>query len=220
MRFLYIGLIFFVTSSLSSQTLVPSVLDSLRAMDNTLESVQCSVLVKVDVPGLEMPDKNVFLDYVKGKKAKIKGDGLIFLPRKGMLGQMNAFLDEPYVPLLMKEDVDTVVYKLVSTDAKSDWVTMDIKIDKRYLKIHAMDVTTRKHGSYLIQHRYGSEVIPEKTEVSFEAIPLNLPTKFMGRAKGLPPVKDGDAPLRGRITLTYSDVQVQYSFVGSNNENL
>jgi hypothetical protein len=50
-----------------------------------------------------------------------------------------------------------------------------------------MLISTRKNGEYLVCHFYGPEYgfFPERTEISFEAIPLKLPLKLMGKQEGM-----------------------------------
>ena len=53
------------------------------------ESLQlkCSVRVHIDVEGMQIPDKEIYLEYQKGQKPIVRGKGLTLLPKKGGLRQ-------------------------------------------------------------------------------------------------------------------------------------
>jgi hypothetical protein len=100
------------------------------------------------------------------------------------------------------------MYKLVSLERRSDWTTVDMAVTQSDAKVHSMLISTRKNGEYLVRHTYGptSDIFPERTEISFEAVPLKLPLKFMGRQEGIYAVSDHEGPVTGKILLRYSGV--------------
>jgi hypothetical protein len=167
--------------------------------------------IKLDVPGLDMPEKEVELQLEKGKKPQIKGEGITVLPRHGILGQYRKFLEVDCQSIPMQEEGDTLVYKVVSLDKKTDWVTVDFTLTRSDVKIHSMLISTRKHGEYLVRHVYGpgSEFFPEQSEISFEAMPLKLPLKFMGKQERKDLKLEQQGPLSGKVFLRYSELSLE-----------
>ena len=74
-----------------------------------------------------------------------------------------------------------------------------------------MLISTRKNGQYLVRHQYNpeSDFFPEQTEISFEAMPLKLPLKFMGKQEGMDSLIDKHDSVTGKIVLRYSKITWQ-----------
>lgn len=187
---------------------LPEILKAVLQTDTSFLSISCNIEVTLDVPGLSMPEKEIELRLEKGKKPRIKGDGITLLPKHGIIGQYRKFLELDCQAIPISERGDTMVYKVVSLDKKSDWTTVDLTITRSDAKIHSMLISTRKNGEYLVRHFYGEDaaLFPEQTEVSFEAMPLKLPLKFLGKQEGVEFLADQDGPVTGRIILQYSDI--------------
>lgn len=194
-------------TELGAQNL-PDVLQEVLRADTAHRSLVCNVNIELDVPGLSMPPKDVEITLEKGKKPKIKGGGITVLPRHGIIAQYREFLDVNCQAITIRETSDTIVYKLVSLDKKTDWITVDIELTKRDARIHSMLISTRKNGEFSVHHRYktDSEIFPEQTVISFEAMPLRLPLKFMGKPEGMDSMIDKNDPVNGEIFLRYSNI--------------
>lgn len=171
-------------------------------------SIQCSVDVQIDVPGLKMPDKQLFIKFSPDSKPVIKGEGMLLVPKKGLLGQFNEVLEEESQVIFLGNQGDTAMYKIVSLSSESDWVTADVKIYRPDRRIYFMDIFTKEYGSFKVRHQYEESVMPTTSVITFEAEAFKLPVKFLGRgnADDLPTDKDGK--VRGRVTLRYSDVKL------------
>lgn len=169
--------------------------------------VQCSVQVHVEVPGLKMPDKKLFIKFEEGKAPIIKGNGVLLVPKKGLLGQFNEVLAAESQVIFLGNSGDTANYKIVSLSAESDWVTADIKIYRPDKRIYYMDVFTKEFGSFKVRHSYRKSIFPTKSVVTFEAEAFKLPLKFMGRnTEELP--TDENGKVSGKVTLNYSEVKL------------
>jgi hypothetical protein len=199
-----------VPGSVRAQEL-PELLRKVLQTDTSYHSISCKIAIEVDVPGLNIPEKSVELNLEKGKEPKIKSKGLIILPKRGIIGQYSEFLDLACQAIPMSENGDTILYKVVSLDKKTDWVTVDVSVTQSDAKVHSMLISTRKAGEYLVRHFYGAEqtVFPEKTVISFEAMPLKLPLKFMGQQDNMDPQLDQDGPVTGKVILRYSDITLR-----------
>ena len=80
--------ILFVMKTLVAQVSEPYI-DTLIQHQLKYNNMECHVLVVVDVLGIDIPDKQVFIRLLEGEKPKIKSKGLLFFPKKGLYGQMN-----------------------------------------------------------------------------------------------------------------------------------
>ena len=188
---------------------LPEILMEVLRSDSAYQSLSCKIHIELDVPGLSMPAKEIELKQEKGKKPKIKGEGITILPRHGIIGQYHEFLEVDCQAIPLSESGDTIIYKVVSLDKKTDWVTVDFELTQGDAKIHSMLISTRKNGEYLVRHQYGSDTdfFPDQTEISFEAVPLNLPLKFLGKQEGLElSLEDKRGPVTGKIVLRYSEI--------------
>jgi hypothetical protein len=170
-------------------------------------SMQCSVQVHVDVPGLKMPDKKIFIRFEQNKAPIIKGDGMMLVPKKGLIGQFNEIFAAKSQILFLGNKSDTALYKVVSLDPESDWVTADLKIYRPDKRIYFMDVFTKEYGSFKVRHTYGNLMLPQKSIVTFEAEAFKLPLKFMGRGTDDIPT-DENGKVKGTVALTYSEIQL------------
>lgn len=203
--FLFLG---FWPREANAQKLPKILLEALRS-DSAYQSLSCKINIELDVPGLSMPAKEIELKQEKGKKPKIKGEGITILPRHGIIGQYHEFLELDCQAIPISESGDTIVYKVVSLDKRTDWVTVDFELTQVDAKIHSMLISTRKNGEYLVRHKYGSDtdLFPDQTEISFEAVPLNLPLKFLGKQEGMElSLDDKNGPVTGKIMLRYSEI--------------
>ena len=187
---------------------LPEVLKEVLRSDTVYQSISCRIDIELDVPGFEMPEKEIELTLEKGKKPRIESKGITILPKHGIIGQYREFLELDCQAIPISENGDTIVYKLVSLDRKSDWTTVDMVVTQSDAKVHSMLISTRKNGEYQVRHTYGPEndLFPELTEISFEAVPLKLPLKFMGKQEGIYAVSDHEGPVTGKILLRYSEV--------------
>ncbi len=184
---------------------VPSnpVIEQVRAYYNIGNGLQCSATVEIDVPGMTIPNKYVFIEMRPDKKPKIKGSGLVFLPKKGLSNQFDELLGQDAHIIEMGPKGDTSVFKLVAIDPKSDWVTADLYIMTNKSRIEKMVIQSRENGEYMINHTYKEAKFPAKSVISFQTEQFKLPLQMMNRAKKTEEELEG--PVTGIITLTYSD---------------
>lgn len=187
---------------------LPELLQTVLKTDTSYQSISCKIDIMLDVPGFNMPEKQVFLTLEQGRRPQIKSEGITILPKHGLIGQYREFLDTDAQAIPIRENGDTVVYKVVSLDHRSDWITVDLVITRSEARIHSMRIATRKSGEYFVRHFYGPQLdlFPEQTEISFEAMPVKLPLKFLGKQEGMEFLTDNEGPVTGRIILTYSDI--------------
>lgn len=166
-----------------------------------------NVNIQIDVPGIVAPPKTISIYAENGKSPKIKGDGLILLPKKGFVMQFSELLTIPVHWIYIDSKGDFDYYKLVSLDQKSDWVTADIRIKVSEYRIEELNLATRETGEFLISHSYEKGNYPVRLEISFVTDRFNIPLKFMGKSD-FSDVKDTNGKVSGKITLDFEDFEV------------
>ena len=194
---------FFVAFSFAQPSYLNQVIERYQIPNGFKSTVQ----VRIDIPGLIAPPKTIEIYAEKGKKPKIKGDGLILLPKKGFVEQFNDLLTSPGHWILLNSSGEYENFKLVSLDPKSEWITADIKFFKPDPRIEELNLTTRDTGEYLIKYSYNETSYPVKSEISFETDRLNIPLKFMGKSD-LSEIKDSNGKVGGKIYVVFENFEV------------
>lgn len=210
-KFILIALVILI-KALSAQVTEPYI-DTLIKHQMKYHQMECQVMVVVEVPGIDIPDKQVFIRLMEGEKPKIKSKGLLFFPKKGLYGQMDQLFEGAYQPILIKKHADSLTYKLVSLEEKSDWITADISFTYHDYRIHQLIINTRDNGQFYIYHTYDEMGLPKSTRIEFEITNTRLPLKFLGRQnKSLE--LDSLEISKGKVYLEYED----FKFLEKENE--
>lgn len=202
---------FLVLATTVSHSQALEKLDSVIYESMRISNFQCSIKVIVDIPGLSVPEKNIFVRYETGKDPVIKGGGLILMPKWGMMNQMSDLQKSDFQIIVTNETQDSVYVKIVSLDTKSEWVTADLTLAKSNYNVYRNEVITRKHGSFVISYDYEKDLIPSKTIIQFETDHIALPLKFMANRQSEELKNmDTDQPIKGMVTLYLSEVEWLY----------
>lgn len=169
------------------------------------EKVKCSLDIQVDVDGIHIPPKKIYVEFEKAKANVIKGEGLALMPKNGVVDQLFKILNAPFQAIFLGKEGELWVYKLVSLDQKSDWITADIKFDDLNYSIYESQVTTRNQGTFnviLSYHKFKN--LPASSVISFEVDKFKIPLKFIGREEvGLGSGSFGNGGI-GKIILKYT----------------
>ncbi len=173
-------------------------------IENGFKSV---VKIKLEIPGIVAPEKTIEIIGENGKQIKIKGEGLILLPKKGFVKQFSELLTIPVHWILMEKHEDHEIYKLVSLEPKSEWITADINIYLPDARIDEMTINTRNSGAFNVKHFYNDGKYPSRSEISFTTEKFSLPLKFMGKTD-VPELKDSGEKINGIVYLEYTAFEV------------
>jgi hypothetical protein len=166
--------------------------------------LKCEITIQIDVEGMRIPDKKLIVDFRKDKKPKVKSEGLALLPKKGTIDQFSKLLSSPFQAIYISKTEKNLVYKLVSLDPKSDWITADITFDEKTYLIYRSVVNTRKFGSFQSDHSYKEKIYPFRSIITFEVKKFKIPLKFIGREQGVTSsIPDKEKNVQGKITLIY-----------------
>ncbi len=166
--------------------------------------LKCEIFVIVDVEGMNIPDKKIFVEFKKDKKPKVKGEGLSLLPKKGTVDQFNKLLSSPLQAIFLSKKGNELMYKLVSLDSKSDWITADIIFDEDSHVIYESTISTRKFGSYHTKHSYSDSIYPSNSVITFDVKKFKIPLKFIGREQNISSQSKSTGNIQGKITLIYT----------------
>jgi len=194
---------YFCGLPLFGQPMLDENIQNLIATYSNETQIKSEITVTIQVEGMQIPTKTVRVDFEEGKKPKIKGDGLALLPKKGMLNQFQELLSTPMQAIPLGEQNGNLIYKLVSLDEKSQWVTADVIFNKDNYQIYEAFVNTRKHGALKAIHSYKDGKYPTESIITFNVKKFKVPLRFIGRQNKLVDISETDEQTEGKILLQY-----------------
>jgi len=165
--------------------------------------INCDVYIEIDVEGIIVPPKTVNLRFNEGEPS-ISGKGIAMLPKNGIVDQFNKLLKEQFQAIYLSKRGTKRVYKLVSLEASSDWITADIEFDEVNLLITTATINTRKFGSFKVNNTYEGFKYPAKSVIFFDLKKFKLPIKFLGRVDATVTNPDKEEITEGKVYLTYT----------------
>jgi hypothetical protein len=196
--------LFLLSGVLLGQTMNDENILRLKSKYDVEIDLKCQIKVRINVDGMVIPDKEVYVEFSKGGKTRVEGKGLSLLPKRGTVEQFKTLLTTPMQAIFLSKRGENMVYKLVSLDPSADWITADIVLDPEALLIYESVVNTRKHGTFTTVNQYDSGDYPTRTEVSFEVKKFDLPLKFIGSEQSRKSSKETDEEVHGTVILEYN----------------
>ena len=204
MKTLLAILLFTIPGFIVGQTMNDEHILRLKSKYDVDIDLKCEIRVRINVEGLVIPEKEVYVEFSKDGKTRVQGKGLSLLPKRGTVEQFKILLTTPMQAIFLSKRGSYRVYKLVSLDPSADWITADIVLDPEALLIYESVVNTRKHGTFTTVNQYDSGDYPSRTEVSFEVKKFNLPLKFIGSEQSRESSKGTDQEINGIVILEYN----------------
>lgn len=180
-------------------------IEGLKQQYSEVLNLNCDVEIIVDVEGIEIPKKNVHLRFINNE-LQIEGDGISLLPKKGIINHFNDLLKSPFQSIYLSKRRNNRVYKLVSLDENSDWITADLEFDQTNYEIVRAIVNTRKFGSFKVENSYSGFKYPSSTLITFNIKKFKLPLKFLGRM-------DNSVSNQGEQEITEGKVRLNYIYI-------
>ncbi|MEM1001801.1 MAG: hypothetical protein AAGH46_04045 [Bacteroidota bacterium] len=165
--------------------------------------INCDVYIEIDVEGILVPPKTVNLRFENGEP-KISGEGIAMLPKNGIVDQFNRLLNEKFQAIYLSKRGTKRVYKLVSLDEKSDWITADVEFDESNLLVTSATINTRKFGCFDVSNTYENSKYPSKTKINFSLKKFKLPIKLLGRVDATVTKSKDQEITEGKVYLTYT----------------
>ena len=202
MRVIATALMIFVVSVYQAQNHDVYIEALIEQYSDSLD-MNCDVFIEIDVEGIMVPPKTVNLRFENGEP-QISGTGIAMLPKKGIVNQFNDLLNEQFQAIYLSKRGTKRVYKLVSLDEQSDWITADIEFDEISLLVGKATINTRKFGSFNVLNSYDGLKYPSKTEINFNLKKFKLPIKFLGRAEASYTDSGEQEITEGKVYLSYT----------------
>ena len=180
--FAIVGLLFFVSSSMTAQTNV--VVEKVRQKLALVNDYVAEGVMKTDVSFIKASLGKVKVYYKKPNLIKVKKDGGIsLLPKGGVSITMNSLLNtNQYIAIASGKQVyqgkNLEVYKLVPTDDQLEWVISTLWIDPVESLVYKTFTTTKENGSFEITMEYGAYAnygLPSKIIFGFNTKDYKLP---------------------------------------------
>ena len=185
----------------------PAIAEQLRNRYAVKNGIEATVSIKLDIPGITAPVKTVEVYLENGKSPKIRGAGLIILPRRGMIDNFSELLSAQVQWIQLSTPGDIQVFKVVSLDPDSDWITADLKVNVKEARIEETDLVTRESGTFLMLHTYGKGNFPDRSEITFSTDKLPIPLKFLGKSDRSG-IRESGGKVKGKITLDFTHFRV------------
>ena len=194
---------FFVSNGLAQDAEDEHILRLKEKYDTEID-LKCEIRIQVDVEGLVIPEKEVYVEFAKDRKVVVRGKGLSLIPKRGTVEQFRNLLSTPMQAIFLSKRGSNMVYKLVALDPASDWITADIIFDPDQDLIYESGGNTRKHGTFTTLNEYDGQDYPSRTEVTFEVKKFKLPLKFIGGEQSTESMKGIDKEVVGKVILNYT----------------
>ena len=201
---IYIVLFFATFGLLAQNQIADENINTLIEKYSSDLTIKCDIDIKIDVEGMVIPDKQIYVEFEEGSKPIVKGKGLALLPKKGIVGHFKELFSTPLQPIFLSKKGNNLVYKLVSLEQKSDWITADIEFDENSFLIYKATINTRKQGTFYSEHFYKDNIFPSKSIITFNIKKFNIPLKFVGRSDNTTKTQLKDEEVLGKITLMYT----------------
>ena len=199
-------LLLLMTFRIASQA-QPEIAEQLRNRYAIKNGIIATINIRVDIPGITAPVKTVEVHIENGKSPRIKGAGLIILPKKGMIDHFSELLSSQVQWIHLSTRGDIQVFKVVSLDPRSDWITADLTVNAEEKRIEEIDLVTRESGTFLMRHFYSNSNFPDRTEITFTTDKFSIPLKFLGKSDPSA-IKDSGGKVKGKVTLEFTRVKV------------
>ena len=122
----------------------------------------------------------------------------------GMINQFKELLSSPMQAIYLSKRQNNLVYKLVSLDPNSDWITADIVFNENSLLIYESTITTKKFGAFHTANVYNDKMYPSQSVITFNIKKFKVPLKFIGRTIDASDQPESNEEVLGKITLSYT----------------
>ena len=185
----------------------PEISQQLRSRYAVKNGIDATVTIHIEIPGITAPGKTVEVHIENGKAPKIKGAGLIIIPKKGLIDNFSSLLSGKVQWIETGSPGDYRIFKVVSLDPGSDWITADLTVNMKEIRIDETELVTRESGTFLMHHFYGTGNYPDRTEITFSTDKFSIPLKFLGK----PAPSAGEASggkVKGKVTLEFISLRV------------
>jgi len=189
-------------------------LNALKRKYKVIKDYSVDATIVVDVWFLNMPEKKAKIYYKSPDKVHVETKGFALLPKRTAGFDPGSFIGEKYTAVFIKTEkwgnsiIDVI--KTIPNDADNDVILSTFWIDEKKLLIRKMEINTKSGGTFLVNLDYANPPydLPQKLLVEFEVKDINLPKSMTGEMPKKEKVKPGKEEKKGKVTITYSNYQV------------
>ncbi|TRZ41821.1 hypothetical protein [Robertkochia solimangrovi] len=216
MRKMLCAFLYLAVNMVSAQVVDPDLLLVKARMDSII-GFEANLELKLDVEFINMPAKYAVMKYEKGKMIDFDSEDFVMIPRKGLDFTLGELLKYPVITVDRgMEVVNGVSCKMINVipdDRRADFSIAALLIDTARNRVMQSEITTRKHGTYLMEFKYRSnkDPLPEQIIVNFEIEKIRIPLSYMGKEADVDKERmKAEGPKTGSIILNMSDYQIDY----------
>ncbi len=214
---IYVFILFALLSANAfSQDIDPLiVLDSAQNKIQHIKSYTADAEINVDVDFLRMSPRKAKITYQYPNKLDVDTKGFIMIPKYGFRPFMKTVAGEDNMVVFAgREDIDGntcfILKLLPKADGKIVMIKLWIRIDD-YL-VQRSETFTRRSGSFLIDFKYGKQLLPDKMTFKFETKGINIPWRIMGNSIEVDEGKFKDKDMKtGSVSIVFSNYIVNFN---------
>lgn len=162
----------------------------LLAIKKKMDAVKrfsANIILDLDVPFINMPTKKARVVYAVGKRMEFTSKDFVMLPKRGLDFSLAEIFKYPFITVdrgvEQRNGQRLKVINVIPTTPASEMALATVYMDVKTLQIAALDINTKKEGSYSLLMKYNSskDVLPGYVEASFAIEKLKIPLNFMGK---------------------------------------
>lgn len=189
-------------------------LNALKRKYKVIKDYSVDATIVVDVWFLNMPEKKARIYYKYPDKVHVETKGFALLPKKTAGFDPGSFIGDKYTAVFIKSEKwgNSIIHviKTIPNDANNDVILSTFWIDEKKLLIRKMEINTKSGGAFQVNLDYANLPydLPQKLLVEFDVKGMNLPKTMTGELPKKERVKTGKEEKKGRVTITYSNYQV------------
>ncbi|MGB5236446.1 MAG: hypothetical protein WBM43_02775 [Flavobacteriaceae bacterium] len=205
----------FLCISLSAQK-QDSLLISLQAKLDSLDSFEATVHLNVDIEHVNMPAKTARIRFEKGKKLEIDSESFIMVPKKGLDFNLEELFRYPYIALrtgqLKIQGHDCEVFRVIPESPKADFSIATLMVDPKAIRLVRSEISTRKNGEFTVEYSYDSptNALPSEVVVILSVSDIRIPLRFLAKNADIDQKSLQADERQGKISILFEDYVVQW----------
>jgi outer membrane lipoprotein-sorting protein len=205
-----------LVSAVSAQNKDPQkLLDAVMNRFNKVRDYQASIVVKLDMEMVKVPESKARVYFKQPDKFKIVSEGFSMLPKQATKFSPTQLLNFDYTPVYVRaETIDNQkldVVKIVPNSDTSDVILSTMWIDPKESIVRKVETSTRRGGTVVTELKYDAISIPLPIflKFSFNLGEVELPKspssnqQSNNQQSGMHTAK-----LKGSVLMSYSDYKI------------
>jgi len=192
------------------------ILDSAASRLNSIDSYAADALFSFDIDFIKMPDKKAKVRYKSPDKINVDTEGFILVPKMGLKPLQEQLKRENYHPVFDGLDEvhgdSCVIFKMIPKARNSKLIMSTLWIRKSDFLVMRIELFTKKSGSFLIDLKYDTEVLPSEMLLQFELEGMNIPLKYFGNEAEIDKYEFKNQEIKkGQVIIYFKNYQITYN---------